>query len=189
MSMQDPTTDPNLSSPPPPTLFSLCFSAILSRPADPSNLLHLASLSSALSLSPAQASALDSKLLACFPRLLERCDRAVLRAALGPRFDALRSDYAARREAVEGFRRSVTSGRPLPRRSSGYEGRHVSGCEALPLAALQRGVEYPGNLDVRNREKYLSEREFRATFGMGKGEFGELNRYRRIEMKKAVGLF
>lgn len=65
----------------------------------------------------------------------------------------------------------------------------MGSCEALPLAALQRGVEYPGNLDVRNREKYLSEREFQATFGMGKGEFGELNRYRRIEMKKAVGLF
>ena len=54
---------------------------------------------------------------------------------------------------------------------------------------MKRGVAFPKGTDASRREDYLGDDEFRRVFGMGRGEWRELGRWKRGEMKKEVGLF
>lgn len=44
-------------------------------------------------------------------------------------------------------------------------------------------------IDVANKELYLAEEEFQASFGMSQAEYSKLPKWRKVLLKKNVGLF
>jgi hypothetical protein len=57
-----------------------------------------------------------------------------------------------------------------------------------PLKSLQNHP-YPSNIDVKNREIYLNNYEFFNVFKMDKKEFDILPLWKKMQIKKSVGLF
>ena len=58
-----------------------------------------------------------------------------------------------------------------------------------PLEALVQGIKWPQGVDPTNREKYLSDTDFESLFGMTKSSFQQIDKYKRIELKKKHLLF
>ena len=58
-----------------------------------------------------------------------------------------------------------------------------------PITSLLQGVEWPPNVDPTNREKYLSDDDFKQIFNMTKIEFQLLDKFKRLSLKKEKKLF
>ena len=51
-----------------------------------------------------------------------------------------------------------------------------------------KSMSVPG-LDYANKEKYLTDKDFQGVFGMSKEEFAGIPKWKRVNLKKQVGLF
>jgi len=60
--------------------------------------------------------------------------------------------------------------------------------ETYPLDLLA-GKEVPEGVDKSRKEDYLCEGDFERAFGMKRGEYGGLPKWKKQGLKKKVGLF
>ena len=133
---------------------------------------------------------IKSKLSERFPLMREKYDEETLRQALGEGFyDRLNAMFLASEKEKYLFRASTRSGSVVHPRLTGWEGVVVYNDTKLPYNALKQGVEFPEGVDVKNREKYLSEVEFEKVLGFTKEEWSMLDKYKKIEHKKRTKLF
>jgi len=135
-------------------------------------------------------SIIQKKISERFPFMKEKYEENTLRVALGPSlFDRLNELYLSREEEKRRFRGMTRSGSIVEPRLTGWEGVVVYDDTKLPYSALRQGVVYPEGVDIKNREKYLSDDEFKRVLGFTKEEWKGMCRYKKIEHKKRVGLF
>jgi hypothetical protein len=62
------------------------------------------------------------------------------------------------------------------------------GADFIPYEDL-KGLRLEDGIDATRKEEYLDAAAFEAVFGMGKAEFQGLPAWKRINLKKAKGLF
>jgi hypothetical protein len=87
-------------------------------------------------------------------------------------------DKDASSEPKSGAGGSGSPGAPKQER-----GKSVYGIEFL------KGPSPPDDVCTQNREQHLSEEEFVDVFGMYREEYEGMAKWRRIQLKKAAGLF
>ncbi|PRW56496.1 actin binding [Chlorella sorokiniana] len=76
------------------------------------------------------------------------------------------------------------AGAPPPAGSFKFPpGEHTFSYEEL------KGMRAESGIDMTRKEDYLSDAEFRRVFKMDRSAFGDMKRWRQLEMKKDVGLF
>jgi hypothetical protein len=63
----------------------------------------------------------------------------------------------------------------------------TNGC--YPLEALIQGVAWPKDVDPAKRETYLSDDDFCNVFRMSRSSFNDLDKFKRMRLKKEYGLF
>jgi hypothetical protein len=63
------------------------------------------------------------------------------------------------------------------------------GVSVYPLRALVAGVQWPADVDPKQREDHLSEADFSAVFGMTRQAFKALPKFKQVNKKKDVHLF
>mmetsp|Transcript_13411 Transcript_13411/g.27367 ORF Transcript_13411/g.27367 Transcript_13411/m.27367 type:complete len:182 (+) Transcript_13411:170-715(+) len=178
-------------SPPPrvPKLSDLVLQSILKSPR-PEVLVALLDDDFPNVLKEEEKQSIRNKLCERFPYLREKYDSSTLRSALGSSFyDRLENLFISSEEEKHRFRASTRSGSVLSPRSTGWEGVVVYDDTKLPYLALKQGAAFPEGVDVKNREKYLSDAEFEKVLGFTKEEWGKLDRYKKIEHKKKTLLF
>lgn len=91
---------------------------------------------------------------------------------------------------VEEMARAATSASSSSS-STGEGGGSISesGLSIYPLRALLAGVQWPADVDPKNREMHLSDADFLAVMGMEKASFHQLPKFKRVNKKKDTNLF
>uniref|UniRef100_A0A7S1UA25 HP domain-containing protein n=1 Tax=Phaeomonas parva TaxID=124430 RepID=A0A7S1UA25_9STRA len=57
------------------------------------------------------------------------------------------------------------------------------------LSVLQAPGPFPPGINIQERERYLTDKDFEAAFGVNRVEFTALSKWRRLAMKKELGLW
>lgn len=69
------------------------------------------------------------------------------------------------------------------------EFEHKPGEKFFSLEELKGMVGNESGIDVANKELYLADADFQASFGMNQEEYSKLPKWRKVLLKKKVGLF
>jgi len=73
--------------------------------------------------------------------------------------------------------------------SSQHEKIEVGNGNYFPYSSLIQGKSWPEGIDPTKREQYLSPEEFQTVFKMSLLQFNELDKFKRIRLKKEHSLF
>lgn len=94
--------------------------------------------------------------------------------------DPIAEEAFAQRAAQE---RSSSPSQKYAAEAEGVEGT------IYPYANLKAPGPYPDGIDLAHREAYLSTEEFIKVFGMSRTEFYNTPKWKRVQMRKSVGMF
>lgn len=120
-----------------------------------------------------------------FPMLVDSVEnKEELKSMFDPKdWEYLQQDLCEREEAKQ--RMAYLKGTVLEKET--FTVSELS--DFYPVEALRQGVEWPSNVDPANRERHLSDDDFKKVFKMTKEQYHALPQFRRIRLKKENHLF
>ena len=77
----------------------------------------------------------------------------------------------------------------LPRAPAPPAGGGGGGGETYPLEQLKAGASWPAGIDIKEREKYLSDADFVTAFKMERAAYAALPNWKKANEKKKAGFF
>lgn len=120
-----------------------------------------------------------------YPSLRETCTIDELKEIV-PEIDWMRVDQKYNSLIMSKQRMAQLKGTVLDRIPAPVNDQNA---DYYPLAALVKGVVWPGNVDPANREQFLCDDDFFNVFDINKRDFERLPAFKKRLLKEQNGLF